>query len=164
MVEAVVVISIFVLFFMGMMYFEWMYHNKLRVQQLARAGVVAYAMDACQDSNPLQTVQQDLGPAKDTGSGNSPGDQNDMNPPSTKNGIGNSGGDAPLDDALTKSGFLGDPVAGIRLDTTVATTSNGPGFSGKVSSTGYLSCGDKQGPGNAGDVFSFISSVFPLSP
>ena len=59
MVEAIVVISVFILFFVGMVYFESLYHEQLRALQLARAAAVAYAMDACPDNtDPLRTVRR----------------------------------------------------------------------------------------------------------
>jgi len=60
MVEAICVISVFILFFLGMVYFESLYRKSLRVYQLARAAAVADAMGGCLNPDPLAAIQQDL--------------------------------------------------------------------------------------------------------
>ncbi len=168
MVEAICVISIFILVFLGMVYFQSMYHSQLRAQQLGRAASIAYAMDACGDPSSLQSVQQDLGNAKDNGSSSNP--QPNQGAGSSVNSsqpVGNNGGD-PLSGALSQGGFSGDPIADIRLiGWGAGTTKNGLfgsrfGFKSTVSSTSHVSCGDKQQKGNAGDVFSFAKNAIKL--
>jgi hypothetical protein len=50
MVEAIVVISVMIVFYGGMVYFESIYHNQIVVQSQARSAAVANAMGACQGS------------------------------------------------------------------------------------------------------------------
>jgi len=46
-VESIVVLSFFILCFLGVLYFREVYLAKLRVQRLARASAMAHAMGAC---------------------------------------------------------------------------------------------------------------------
>jgi hypothetical protein len=50
MVEAIIVISVMIVFYGGMVYFESLYHSQIVVQSQARSAAVANAMDACQGS------------------------------------------------------------------------------------------------------------------
>ncbi len=159
MIEAVFVISIFILFFVGMLYFESLYHTKIRVQGLARAAAVAYAMDACKDANPLQTVQQDLHAS--TGHGDSPPPSSTATVPvgTPNKPVGNNGGD-PLGSAMKSQGLAGDPTTDIGVNGTASGTTGKPGsgFHASVSSDSYLSCGDAQGDGSAGSAWSFVKN------
>ena len=60
MVESLVVISIMILFFLGMVYFSALYQQKLRVMALARAATVAYGMNGC-TGNELGYIQNEMG-------------------------------------------------------------------------------------------------------
>lgn len=164
MVEAIVVISVFILFFVGMVYFQSLYQKKLRVQELARAAAVAYAMGACSGGNPLAAVQQDLGGARDRGSGNQSGGAGQVNTQNQAT-IGNQG-NAPVGNALANQGLIGDPMAAIGIQAKAAgTTKNGPtsprtGFRAKVASNSYVSCGDVQKDGDVRGVLGFVESAF----
>jgi hypothetical protein len=164
MVEAICVISVFALFFLGMVYFESMYHTKIRVQQLARAGAVAYAMDACKDGDPLKTVSQDLQGAQNNGSSNQQGSAT-ANVPPPNPPVGNQGGD-PVGNAMGDQGFALDPIGGISVQGTAgATTGSTPGsqsrsFKSTVKSDSYVSCGDEQKAGTADAVFHFVGGLF----
>jgi hypothetical protein len=165
MVEAVCVISVFILFFVGMVYFESLYHEQLHVQQLARAGAVAYAMDACNDTNSLQTVQQDLGTANGQNGTPVTGTPATVSVAKPNKPIGNQGSD-PLGSALGSKGFFGDKVTDITINGKAAGTSkNGPfaertGFRSDVASNSYMSCGDKQEAGGAGAFIDMVKGVF----
>jgi len=168
MVEAIVVISIFILFFLGMVYFESLYHEQLRVQQLARAGAFAYAMKACPDGEDATlAVQADLHNAS---GGSSPQTGNANVPVQSKKQVGNQGSD-PLGGAMKMGGFALDKITDVKITGKAAgTTQSGGlfsprwGFRRDVVSDSYLSCGDPQKDGNAGGLFSLVKSAFPMSP
>jgi hypothetical protein len=65
MVEALVVISIMILFFLGMVYFDALYAQKLRVMSLARSATVAYAINGCQ-GDPLGYIEPQIGTLRAT--------------------------------------------------------------------------------------------------
>ncbi|HVH42030.1 MAG TPA: hypothetical protein VM925_06790 [Labilithrix sp.] len=60
MVEAIIVISFFILCFASVGYFRALYTRKLEAQRLARAAAIAHAMGAC-NSDPRAAVRSDLG-------------------------------------------------------------------------------------------------------
>ncbi len=161
MIEAVVVISIFILFFLGMTYFRSMYQNKLHVQRLARAAAVAYALDACQ-GDPLGAIKADLGTATDNGSGQQQGGANTSGMTSQSTPVGN--GD-PSAKALGDEGVVGDPIAGINVQAPASGTSKPSpwaseiGFRATVSSNAYMSCGEKQEDGDVGGAFKYIKGL-----
>jgi hypothetical protein len=168
MVEAIFVISVFILFFLGMVYFYSLYHEHLRVQQLARAGAVAYAMDACQDSNPLQAIEQDLGASN--------GQRNTTNNPATAGAvgqpnppIGDKGGADPVAGSMQSSGFVGVQIAGITMNgkaagtTTYGLLSPRVGFRSDVISTSYIVCGDPQKDGDAAGAWDYVKDLFSMS-
>ncbi len=168
MVEAIVVICTFTLFFVAMVYFESLYHEQLRVQQLARAAAVAYAMNACADgTDPLGAVQADLRSATGTGA-RQPSTAATV--PVTSNQPIGQGGD-PLGGAMQQGGFAGDKVTNITVSGKASGTTQGPGalsarwgFRQNVVSNSYMSCGDPQKDGDPGGLWSFVSNSFPLSP
>src|SRR5437763_62212 len=59
MVEAIVIISVFILFLLGTVYFKNLYQQKLHVLRLGRASTLAYSMAAC-GIPPTQPIQKDL--------------------------------------------------------------------------------------------------------
>ncbi len=170
MVEAVVVISVFVTFFLGMVYFRSLYEQKLRVQQLGRAGVVAFAMKGCPSGgDPMASIKADLGAVQDNSgspSGGSSGDPSKkVQVPSTSVGQ-NSKGD-PVAGAVGKSGFAGDPISVFNLQAPASGTSKSSpitsvGFNSTVHTTAAMSCGDKQEAGNVKDAIQYIGNLFQL--
>ncbi|MGA7124201.1 MAG: hypothetical protein WBY94_29130 [Polyangiaceae bacterium] len=168
MVEAIVVISVFILFFVGMVYFESLYHEQLRALQLARAAAVAYAMDACPDNtDPLRTVEKDLHGASGSGS---PQPTTSATVPVSANRPVGQGGDA-LGGAMQKSGFAGDKVTHVTVQGKAAGTTQGPGalsqrwgFRQNVVSNSYMSCGDPQRDGDPGGLWYLVTRSFPVSP
>jgi hypothetical protein len=167
MVEAIVVVAVFILFFVGMMYFENLYHQRIRVQQLARAGAVAYAMDACADgTDALAILRKDLGSLKGGGGGPPGGGGPATTPaatvplPTPSKPVGQ-GGD-PLGSAMGSRGFALDKVTQMTLmgEAGAGTQGAKPTFRATVSSSSYATCGDKQEKGNAGAVWDFVKGAF----
>ena len=162
MVEAVFMISIFILFFLGMVYFRSMYQQKLRVQRLARAAAVSYALAAC-NGNPLASIQADLGNASDNNSGQQQGNANLGGMTPNPSGVGSNGGGSasPVASAMGNEGVVGDPIAGINVQAPAAGTSTGQfgqqiGFKANVGSSAYMSCGENQEDGNVGGSLQYI--------
>ena len=160
MVEAVIVIGVFLVFFSGMMYFESLYHQRLHVQQLARAAAVAYSMNACPDGNdPLQLLKPDLDGA--TGGSGTP--SNSASPSATvplqQNKPVGKGGD-PLGNAMSSKGFALDKITDLSLNRPLRTGTRAFNWQAKPTSDSFMSCGDKQEKGDPGGVWDFIKSSF----
>jgi hypothetical protein len=161
MVEAVCVISVFVIFFIGIAYFRMLYQERLMVQRLARAAAVAYAMNACPDGQALSAIQPDLGRASDNESGSTPDQTSSAMQPNAQVGNSSSAGD-PVGSAL-------DKIAGISLQ---AMASNDmkkhaaavPGqrewFSHTVYSNSFMTCGDVQKSGDIAGALSYVQHAF----
>jgi len=165
LVEALVVISVFILFFMGEVYFRSLYENKLHVQRLARAAAVAYAMDACQDNDPLASVRPDFGSnVQTTGTPSTTQGSASINAQPTGN-VG-SGGNS-VGNAMRKSGFAGDTIANISLQAKAGATARDgfkkKGWSTTVTTTSSMSCGDKQEKGDVKGAIDYIKGEFQTS-
>ena len=164
MVESIFVISVFILFFIGMVYFRSMYEQKLRVMRLARAAAVGYALGGC-NGNPLQSVTADLGSASDNGS------QNQLNPggPTADAGadptIGQNGGN-PVGSALAAQGMVGDPITVINMQAPAAGTAQASpattsmGFKANVSTLSYMSCGEAHQKGDLAGAWTYAKGLF----
>lgn len=143
-VEALIVLSVFILFFLGIVYFRELYVGKMTTQRLARAGAVAHAMSACK-SDLGGLLRADLpkgfelrgGTAKD---GSSPffSASGDFGTDNLFSNVADGFGGTALNEmtTVTVSGTAG------------AKTRSGPlgkktGFESTVSSSSYVSCGDQ---------------------
>lgn len=140
MVESIVVISFFVLAFIGVLYFRSLYTHKLEAQRLARAAAMTHAMGACK-TDPRGGIARDLG---GRGFEQTPGVGTpfDAQPPS-----GNDKGSEALKNVRESLGDDGlASVTTIRLDQRVGVTSRPDdprsGFHANVSSASYVVCGD----------------------
>ena len=161
MIEAIFCISVFILFFLGMVYFRSMYQQKLRMERLGRAAAVAYALEGCSGSNPLAQIQADLGNATNTGQ---PGEQQ-----GTGAGIGGNpsvGSGSPLSGAQQSKGTFGDPVTEISMSGPAsATTQNGVfgpkfGFTANVGTTSFMSCGQAPEAGSVSGALQYVKGLF----
>ncbi len=162
MVEAIVMISMFIMFFLGMVYFRSMYQQKLKVQRLARAAAVSYALAAC-NGDPLASIKADLGTATDNNSGQQQGGANLGGMTPNPSGVGSNAGSSasPVASAMGNEGVVGDPIAGINVKAPAAGTSTGKfgtqiGFKANVSSDAYMSCGENQEDGDVGGALKYI--------
>jgi hypothetical protein len=162
MIESIVCISVFILFFLGMVYFRSMYQQKLRMTRLGRAAAVGYALSGCSGSNPLAQVSADLGNATNAGQ---PGAQQ-----GTGGGISSGnpsvGSGAPLSGAESSKGTIGDPIALIKMSGPASGTTQssaiGPklGFSATVGTSSYMSCGQAPEAGSVSGALQFVKGLF----
>ncbi len=164
MVEAIFVISIFILFFLGMAYFRSMYQQKLRVSRLARAAAVGYALGGCNGS-PLQSVTADLGSASDNGSTSQLNPGGPAGASGSKPTVGQNGGN-PVGSALASQGMVGDPIAVINMQAPAAGTSQASpatasmGFKANVSTNSYMSCGEAHQKGDLSGAWNYAKGLF----
>lgn len=133
-VEAIVVVSVFVICFMGVIYFRTLFVEKLRVQRVARAAALSHAMAACKGA-PTGT-------------------------PELKGAVPRAGGNAKVSDSLRGTTARADSIldvfgqsnplnptteVGLMTNVSTSTTDDGrtSGFSATVASTSYVSCADE---------------------
>jgi Flp pilus assembly protein TadG len=162
MIEAIFVISVFILFFLGMVYFRSMYQQKLRMTRLARAAAVGYALDGCSGSNPLAQVQADLGNATNTGqAGAQQGSGGGISSGNPQVGSGN-----PVQGAQSSKGTFGDPITEMQMSGPAAgTTQSSPvapkiGFKATVATTSFMSCGQAPEAGSVSGALQYVKGLF----
>ena len=168
MVEAVICVSVFILFFLGLSFFRRMYEQKFKVSQLSRAAAVAYALSGCpKGADALAQVKPDLGSAKDNESGSSTGNNpgiggngsTDPSLPGSRSGSSQS----PVGSLMGNQGVAGDPIAGISIQAGAnAGTNSGSKFSANqvffsttVHANSFMSCGEQRQDGDKNGNFSF---------
>lgn len=156
-VEAVIIITSFVLFLMGMMFFRRVYTSKLTAMRAARGAALAHAMGGCKANEPQAWLQKDK-PAGASTQRN----ENKTSQPTTA---------SPPDDGKARQvfdslpqvgqngGFL-NPIDDVTLGKAVTVLSNKKGFSGNVGSISYASCNDEVRNGDFDEVIDKITSVF----
>jgi hypothetical protein len=156
-VEAVIIITSFVLFLMGMMFFRRVYANKLLAMRAARGAPLAHAMGGCKTNEPQAWLQRD----KPAGAGTQRG-ENKSSQQTTA---------SPPDDAKAKQVFDSLPQAGqdgsflnpidnVTLSKSVSVLSKNKGFKGDVASISHASCNDEVRNGDFDEVVDKITSVF----
>ncbi len=156
-VEAIVVISVFTLCFLGVLYFRQLYVAKLAVQRLARTSAMAHAMSACK-ADPRAGLEQDLAHAPTQ---------------SKKQGSGTSikveapGSDLANDviNAIISSTSLDEVTAVSLFATASATTQRDPlspkqGFESDVSSESFVSCMDPVSDDQFGQIIPHVKAIF----
>jgi hypothetical protein len=159
LVESVVVISFFVLCFLGVLYFREVYLAKLRVQRLARASAMAHAMGACKGVAGAG-LEKDLPPAPLV-AGEDPGTAEAFD----------TNGDDTAQQGLAKierasSGSPLNKVTKITLTTSAsAVTKANPqakeeGFKTDIASTSFVTCGDPVADGQYEEIVPHITSLF----
>jgi len=168
-VEALIVISVFVLFFMAMVYFRDFYRKQIHVGRLARASAIAYSMGACEAKDPTAWVSRDLeagtNHTANRTQAQSPKTCRDTSPEcqarqtrqqSTQVGSGEDEQDGQsIVSALPGAGnddSMLNPIGHLGLSTEARSGNRpGKGFRGRASSTSYVSCGDKIASEDVGD-------------
>jgi len=168
-VEALIVISTFVLFFSAMVYFRDFYRKQIHVQRLARASVLAYSMGSCEAKDPTAWVKADLEQGTTQTSSQTPAQSakscedatadcqaRQANQKATSVGSG----DDEKEGASIVSSLPGmgnddsmlNPIGHLGLTTEARSSSRpGKGFRGMARSTSYVSCGDKIDSDDKGD-------------
>ena len=167
MVEAVIVVSVFILFFLGLSFFRRMNEQKFKVAQLSRTAAVAYALSGCpKGGDALAQIKPDLGSATDNQSGQSTGSSTGIGGGSsdpTLPGSNKGSSQSPVGSLMGNQGVAGDPIAGISLKAGAqAGTNDGTAFSGNkvflhttVHADSYMSCGEQRQDGDKNGNFSF---------
>jgi hypothetical protein len=168
MVEAIVVISIFILFFLGMVYFRSMYQQKLRVMRLSRTAAVGFALSGCTGSPTQNLTTQDLNGVTSGSSGTINGTAANVGgSPGANPSVGQNSKN-PVGGALSDQGMMGDKIAALSLSAAAAGTSKSTfgstvGFQSNVTSTSYMSCGEPHKAGDFSGAISYAESMFSTS-
>jgi hypothetical protein len=156
-VEAVIIITSFVLFLMGMMFFRRVYQNKLLAMRAARGATLAHAMGGCKANEPQAWLQRD----KPAGAGTQRGENKNSQPTTA----------SPPDDEKARQvydslpqtgqngGFL-NPIDNVTLSKSVNVLSKNKGFNANVGSISHASCNDEVRNGDFDEVVGKITSVF----
>lgn len=164
MVESLVVISVMILFFLGMVFFHSMYGQKLRAMTLARSATVAHAMNACGDS-PSAYIQAELNGAITT---SVPQPGGNFNVAALSAPQMNLSGNSQVADWLSKMNFT------VELTTEMDVTAHGGvqaqdkmtlvGFQSNPSTASFALCGDTEQAGNYPNIVQNISihDAFPF--
>lgn len=148
-VEALIVISVFILFLLGIIYFRELYVGQMRLQRLARAAAVAHSMGAC-DSDVRSTLKYDLGKDQTVRASASkdpprPTDPEPPPPDTPTSKVNNVFGGV----ADKRGGTVLNEVDSVELRGNVKTTTKSgyfgkeTGFRAAVGSGSYVSCGDE---------------------
>lgn len=154
-VEAIVVLSFFVLCFLGVVFFREVYVAKLRVQRLARASAMAHAMGAC-SVDPKAGLEKDL-----------PNPPAEARAPGTPLDLGASGKAKEALDAIGRTQG-GAPLAentAISVNTTATAItrkdvlSQKQGFETDVASSSFVTCMDPVSDGDVGDILPRMESI-----
>jgi hypothetical protein len=168
MVEALIVISLLILGFMGLVFFRAYYTKTLVATRLARGSILVYSMTGCGDSNrPGQWIgNRDLAnlTAAAPGGGSQPAQSG--KPPATANGTGGSvlsrlpglsGDGGGVLNPITISDLTGR----VRVHTSSGTLApERTVFDQQVHARSFVSCGDPIRDGDFGDVIDYISGIF----
>ncbi len=167
-VESLIVISTFILFFMGMVYFRSLYKQKIHVEQLSRAAAVSFAMGACH-GNALDSVKQDMMPSgqatPNSGQQQGSADLSGITPTKTNPPVGGQNGQGKgnaVGNMMNNQGVIGDPISGVTIQAQASSTSGGPktGFHGQAQSSSYMSCGEDQHAGDPAGFLDYIKGEF----
>ena len=165
-VEAIIVITFFVLALMGLMYFRSLYTKKLTAMRFARSAALVYSMGACKasDNEPQNWIDSDMGALNPS-----------QNSETENASSGTSGSSAPEDptgksqqimsDAEDKGYGMSSDGTSFLNEITVATFSGEAWvakydattdtrravFRKEVNSKSYVSCGEEVRSGNEFD-------------
>ncbi len=158
-VEALVVISVFILFLLGILFFRELYLKKLSTMRLARAGAMAHAMAACKPD--IGAILRDDIPASSKASRRSTTEplltERAKAPESKADNIFDK-----MDDG--SGGTPLNEVNDVGLSSSASATSKPSpfeaeiGFRGDVTSNSYVSCGDELQTEQYGAIAPFIAS------
>ena len=159
-IEALIVISVFIIFLLGILYFRELYLAKFRSQRLARAGALAHAMGACK-TDVNAAIKSELPKSHRPQQGTSgqdalvpkmPADQGESRATRTFEGI-----------SQNRGGTVLNRVDMVNISASASATTRpdplGPekGFRGTVGSRSYVSCADEV----TSDQYSAVASRIP---
>ena len=162
-VESIIVITFFTTCFIGTMFFRELYVKKARVQRVARAAAMSFAMNACQ-GDPNAGLDKDMPQ-------NQPPPSNGQGPPDANTGRGSSSDKNASSALAAMGGAPFDPTTSVSVHTTAeAVTQKDPaskkqGFTADVGSTSTVGCMDQTSTDQATEVLpkleQTIKSVIP---
>lgn len=163
LVEAVTVISFFIVCFLGIIYFKDLYTAKLHAQRLARASAIAHAMGACRGS-ATAGIEDDL-PSKSRNQKLDERSAADQTPIDTK---GNDTAKEALKDLeRSKDGAPMVEITAIRVSTSATSTtkkdrtSKGLEFrSDDIASESYVVCNDPVSRDQYTEIIPRIQEIF----
>lgn len=166
-VEALIVISFFILIFIGIVYFRTFYLTQIKVMRLARASSIAYTMGACTANDPAAWASSDI-----KGSTQSTGQTKSTQPTSQSTAASSNSPEAQaimseLPGAGNDNGMV-NPIGNVGLSEVVRagtkTTFGGRDwFQSTPRATSYVTCGDKVRNGSFDEVLSYVKDHFPAA-
>ena len=139
-VEAIIIITSFVLFLMGMMFFRSVYQNKLLAMRAARGATLAHAMGGCKANAPQAWLQSD----KPAGAGTQRGEDK-RSEPTTASPPAHASARRVYDELpeVGQDGSVLNPIDNVTLSTPVSVLSKNKGFRGNVASISHASCNNE---------------------
>jgi hypothetical protein len=165
MLEAIIVIMVFIVFLIGMIYFRVLFTHKLASMRLSRVAAVSYGMIGCSGSQ-TNAITPDL--TLDTFAAATP-------IPATAGsvdvtlipGAGPSFGQIPGSPVQTAAGTFqdqfADNITGMGISSTAAAgTTGNTWFSSTVNGNSYMSCGESPQAGSINDIIPYVKSLFKL--
>jgi hypothetical protein len=169
LVEALIVTSLLILGFMGLVFFRAYYTKTLVATRLARGSILAYSMTGCGDSNHPRTWigNKDLADltAAAPNQGSQPAQSGTTNPATASDEGGSVLSNLP---GLTGDGggimnpiTMSDLSGRVRVRTSSGTLSpQQTVFDQQVQARSFVSCGDPIRDGEFGDVIQYIRGIF----
>jgi hypothetical protein len=168
LVEALIVISLLILGFMGLVFFRAYYTKTLVATRLARGSILVYSMTGCGDSNrPAQwignrdlarlTAAQPNGGSQPAQSGKTPASASGKAGDVLSRLPGLSGDGGGIMNEMTVSDLTGR----VRVRTSDGTFSpERTVFDQQVRARSFVSCGEPIRDGDYGDVLKYITGLF----
>ncbi len=169
LVEALIVSSLLILGFMGLVFFRAYYTKTLLATRLARGSSLVYSMTGCEDSNHPRTWigNKDLAnlTAAAPNGGSQPAQSGTNNPATASEEGGSVLSNLP---GLTQDGggimnpiTMSDLSGRVRLRSSSGTLSpQRTVFDQEVRARSFVSCGDPIRDGDFGDVIKYIRGIF----
>ncbi len=161
-VEAVIVISFFILALSGIVYFKTLYRTKIRASRIARASTIQYAMIGCPEGAGVAagTAEDRKGLAPSGDSENAQvknnSDTGGLNDPKSQAAAGSIAGTSGFFlNPITKIGMFGAPKVTVKRGFLSEDS-----FKGTVKSISYASCPDKVRNGDFDEVIGYVKDAF----
>jgi hypothetical protein len=162
-VEAIIIISFFVLAFLALVFFRDLYLKKLLLGRVARASAIAYSMGGCTDNDPAGWAKADLGNGNNAGTGLA----NQQQPTRDPRPVTGSQEAQNIVSRLPGTGSdnsMLNPIGSVNLGGKVTTQSKagGAAFKSDVTWSSHVTCGDKVRDGDFKEIVGVVTSQFKL--
>ena len=164
-VEALIIISSFLLFLLGLMYFRTFYVAELGLLRTARASTIAYSMGGCTDNNPSAWARKDLAKTSNV----TPKTTSTQQPTTQSRPVTGSAEAQGIVRDLPGTGSdssVLNPIGSVTLaDKVYATitsqqTRRRSSFSQDVDVSSHVTCGDKVRDGDFGEIVGVVTRQF----